>query len=238
MPSAQRGNVLVYLLMPLLVAALIIFFIAKVQNQKIPTPLIKSPPIQTEVKAAPAESASPAKTPIITSVATGEIYTDSSLKFQFSYPNSDDVVSETEDAYSKRTETDYRKNFTDYMRYAPPKFVTSVIIKPKTLKLGSSQFDIIPLTIWVFENPQNLSPDTWYKNYWYYPFVWGIFVTAQKNAIAPQTDTSVSGVLTKSAVVGYSPGKPEFILVPKGDKMFLFKVMAGGEQTLQSFKFD
>lgn len=179
------------------------------------------------------------KNPIAVPVLkTNQTYQEKSLKFEFKYPSTMDVVTETEDQYSTRTQTQYRKNFAGYVGYQPPKLITSLIVKPKELKLGSSQFDVIPLTIWVFENPQKLDGALWYKNYWYYPFVWGVFVTAQKNQIAPQTDATVSGMPTKSAVVGYSPGKPEYILLPKEDKMYLFKVMGGGTPILGSFRFD
>ncbi len=164
-------------------------------------------------------------------------YKDSGLKIDLAYTGDLEVVSETEDEYSKRTQTDYRKNFTGYVAYQPPKFVKSLIVKPKELKLGSSQFDVIPLTIWVFENPNKLTVDEWYKNYWYYPFVWGVFSYPQKQQIAPITEATVSGIMTKSAVIDYSPGKPKFVLVPKEEKMFLFRVMDGGDPILHSFKF-
>lgn len=164
-------------------------------------------------------------------------YKDSDLKFEFKYSDKLDTTAETEEEYSKRTGTEYRKNFAGYVAYQPPKFVKSLIIKPKTMKLSANQYDPIPLTIWVFENPNKLTIDDWYKNFWYYPFLWGVFSFADKAKVAPADVATVSGITTKSAVDN-SQGKPEYILLPKNDKMYLFKVMDGGSDILRSFKFN
>lgn len=171
--------------------------------------------------------------PSPTPASTRLVYQDNELKFQFEYPKELEVVSETEEEYSKRTKTEYRKNFKYYVAYEPPKFIKGLIVKPKSMALTANQFEQIPLTLWVFENPDKYSSETWYKDFWYYPFVWGIFDEPRKSQIAPKEG---------SASVSYQPGKPKFILLPasrgepKEDKMFLFKIMENGDKILESFK--
>ena len=102
--------------------------------------------------------------------------------------------------------------------------------------------DTQPVTLWVFDNPDKLSIDSWFDKYWYYPFVWGIFAQPGKGHIYPNIEATVSGQLAKSVVVSYQPGKPEFIYVENRDKMFMFKIIRGSDpkvvtQILSSFKF-
>lgn len=161
-------------------------------------------------------------------VNANEVYQDLELKFQFEYPKDFEVVSETEEEYSKRTKTEYRKNFKYYVAYEPPKFIKGLLVKPKNLELSSNQFEQIPLTLWIFENPDKLDSEAWYEQFWYYPFVWGIFDKPRKSQIGPKEG---------SASVSYQPGKPKFILMPKNDKMFLFKIIENGDKILSRFKF-
>lgn len=164
------------------------------------------------------------------------VYQDSELKFQFEYPPDFEVVNESEEQYSERTKTKYRKNFDYYVRYEPPKFVKGLVVKSKDVALTGDQFATVPFYLWVFENPKELSVEKWYKDFWYYPFFWGVF-DVRKAQIEPSDEATVSGIMSKSAVVSYSPGKPKLILLPKGDKMFLFKIMENGDKILESFKF-
>lgn len=164
------------------------------------------------------------------------VYQESELNFQFEYVNGFEVVSETEEEYSKRTKTEYRKNFKYYVAYEPPKFIKGIIVKPKSMELTSNQFESIPFTVWIFENPENLNSQSWYKDFWYYPFFWGVF-DVRKAQIEPTDEATVSGTITKSAEVSYSPGKPNMILLRKEDKMFLFKIMENGDKILETFKF-
>lgn len=172
--------------------------------------------------------------PKIIQQVTAKTYTDETLSFQFEYPSSGyEVVSETEDSFFKAEKADHRKNFTGYVGYKPPEFVTGIALKKASAT---------PLTLWVFDNPNNISIESWFDKYWYYPFVWGIFNYPDKNPLKPTIEATISGQLAKSIVVSYQPGKPEFIYVAKGDKMFMFKVIEGTDekviaQVLSSFKF-
>lgn len=169
-------------------------------------------------------------------------YADSTLKFELEYPAEFEVVEETEEQYSERTKTKFRKNFNYYITYEPPKFVKGLVVKKKDTALTEDQFATVPFYLWIFENPDKLTVEKWYDEYWYYPYLWGVF-DARKAQIEPAFDATVSGTLTKWAEISYSPGKPKLILLPasrgepKDDKMFLFKIMEGGDKILESFKF-
>ncbi len=211
MYSAQKGHSLIILVLVLAVLAGIWIF--KQGNQKIISPL---------------------------TAKKDQIYQDPDFKFQLKYPDNFEVVSQTEDEYSKLTQTEYRKNFAGYVGYQPPQFIKGLVVKSKDTKLTSSQFDPIALTLWIFENPKKLDEKAWFASFWYYPFIWGIFAEPQKGQIAPKNEATVSGILTKSAVITYSPGNPKFILLPKDDKIFLFKVIDDknnlGTKVLDSFR--
>ena len=164
------------------------------------------------------------------------VYEDPELKFKLEYPADFELINESEEQYSERTKTKYRKNFTGYVEYEPPAFVKGIVVKAKETNLTEDQFQQTPFTLWVFENPQELTGEKWYAKYWYYPFFWGVY-DSRKAQIEPVDEATVSGVMAKSAVVSYSPGKPKLILLPMMGKMYLFKIMEGGENILESFKF-
>lgn len=213
----QKGSTFVYIVVLVLLvasAAGVIFFM--------PSPPKKMP------------SPQPAK-------SLKNIYQDSQFGFQFEYPGEGfEIVYEEEAEYFTRTKTDHRKNFSGYVGYEPPKFLKGIILKPKELKL-TSQFDPIPLTLWIFENPQRLNTLAWFKNFWYYPFIWGIFAEPQKSQIAPKDEATISGIPTYSAVISYRPGEPQLILLPREDKIFLFMMIDQddkvGNKAQESFRF-
>lgn len=180
--------------------------------------------------------------PKIIQQATTKTYTDNALNFQFEYPASGfEVVPDNEESYFKISKTDHRKNFAGYVGYSPPGFVSGVMLKRSVTKI-ESQYDSIPLILWVFDNPNKLSIDSWFDKYWYYPFIWGIFAQPGKGHIYPGSEATISGQPARSVVVSYQPGKPEFTYVARGDKMFMFKVVKEADekvisQALSRFKF-
>jgi len=178
------------------------------------------------------------KTSFLDSQEKENIYSNKDLSFEISFDKEIEVQEDSEEAFNKRatgaaTKTgDFRKNFRSYIGYEPAAFLGAVVLLDKT-----KSYEINPLTIWVFENPKNLTVDKWYKDYWYYPFVWGDF-TSRRNNVAPTQDATISGQLAKSGIVSYQPGEPKFIYLPHNDKMYLFRIIGeDSEEILQSFKF-
>lgn len=164
-------------------------------------------------------------------------YTNQNLSFEFQYPTSNFIVKEdSEEAFNKRGNGDFRKNFKGYVGYEPGKFVGAMVVLDK-----NNDFEKNPLTVWVFENPDNLSIDGWYKNYWYYPFLWGVFDYTSKGHVALDQEATISGQTAKYKIVSYQPGSPKFMYVAKDGKMYLFRVIDDakhtGDQILSSFKF-
>ena len=128
------------------------------------------------------------------------------LGFQFKYPTDLTVKEDSEEEFNKRGNGDFRKNFKGYIQYEPAKFIEAVTILDKT-----NSFDQNPFTVWVFDNPNNLDIDTWYGNYWYYPFVWGDYTYEGKIKLAPKEEATVSGQMAKSGTIDYQPGKPKLL---------------------------
>lgn len=162
-----------------------------------------------------------------------KIYINQDLSFEFKYEEGLNVVAESQEEFNQRGGGNFRKNFTSYVQYEPGKFLGAVVV------LGEdNSYETNPFTVWVFDNPQELSIEKWYKNYWYYPFVWGDFTSKGKIELAPKTEATISGVLAKSGTIDYQPGKPKFIYIPYNKKMFLFRVVGQeGNLILESFKF-
>ncbi len=156
------------------------------------------------------------------------------LGFQMKIAKGLTVKEDSEEEFNKRGNGDFRKNFKGYVVYEPGKFLGAVVVLDKT-----NNYDTNPFTIWVFDNPKDLSIDEWYKNYWYYPFVWGDFTYKGKFTLAPKTEATISGQPAKSGVIDYQPGKPKFVYLAKDKKMYLFRVIEdSGEKILQGFKLN
>lgn len=159
-------------------------------------------------------------------------YTNQQLGFEFKYPNELIIKEDSESEFNKRGNGDFRKNFTNYIQYEPAKVLGAAVVLEK-----EESFDTNPLTVWVFDNENNLTIDEWYKKYWYYPFVWGDFTT-RKESVAPIKEATISGKVGQSGVVDFKAGKPRFIYLSKDQKMYLFGVIgSSGDQILQTFKF-
>ncbi|MBI2011410.1 hypothetical protein HYS91_01445 [Candidatus Daviesbacteria bacterium] len=163
-------------------------------------------------------------------------YSNQSLGIEFSYPANLILKEESEEEFNKRGNGEFRKNFSSYVGYEPGKFVGAVNLLEK-----QGDFENAPLTIWVFNNPDNLDPEAWYKKYWYFPFIWGDF-TLRSNLIAPTLIATISGQLGGYNIVDYRDGKPQFILVPFKDRMYLLKFPTQNQpevtgEILESFKF-
>ena len=160
------------------------------------------------------------------------IYANQELGFEFKYGKEFTTEEDSEEEFNERGNGDFRKNFKGYIGYEPGEFLGAVVVLDK-----DNSFDKNPLTIWVFENPDDLSIDKWYEKFWYYPFVWGDF-TARNKKVSPKNIATVSGQVAGFGVVDYQPESPKFIYLSKDKKMYLFKIIGeSGEQILSTFKF-
>lgn len=148
---------------------------------------------------------------------SSSIYENPELNLNLKIPQEYTIKEETEEEFHKRSNGDMRKNFNSTLFYEPAKFVTSLyVVKPNQDPKEA------PLSIWVFENPDNLTAAGFYKKYWYYPFIWGDFTSA-KEKIAPEIEFIIGDATASSSTATYQPNSPKFIYLPKGDKMYLFK---------------
>lgn len=161
------------------------------------------------------------------------VYSNQSLGLEFQYLNKDFKVQEdSEEDYNKRGNGNFRKNFKGYVGYEPGKFLGAVMVLDK-----SDSYEINPFAVWVFDNPDNLTAAGWFDKYWYYPFIWGVFDWTSKGHIALDSEATISGTQAQYKIVSYQPGKPKFVYVPNGQKMYLLKVVGDeGDQILSSLK--
>ncbi|MBI2315226.1 hypothetical protein HYU93_04200 [Candidatus Daviesbacteria bacterium] len=161
-------------------------------------------------------------------------YSNQSLGFEFQYADKALAVKgDSEEEFNKRGNGNFRKNFKGYVGYEPGKPLGAVAVLDKT-----ASYETNPFSVWVFDNPNELAVDKWFDNYWYYPFVWGVFDWTSKSHIAPDTEATISGQLAKSKIIAYQPGKPKFIYIKNKDKMYLIRLFEGeGDKLLSTFKF-
>lgn len=156
-------------------------------------------------------------------------YTNKSLGFEFQYLKDLKVVEDSEENFHKRGNGNFRKNFTYYVTYPPAKVLGIAAVLD-----SSNNFDKNPLTLWVFENLENLTVKDWYDKYWYYPFVWGDYTSRREN-VAPTQDATISGKLAKYGVVTYQPEKPKYLYLSDNNKMYLFRINGEtGDQILST----
>lgn len=170
-----------------------------------------------------------------------ETYANQNLGFEFSYSNDLNVKEDSEEEFnqrgagsaSKSVNGDFRKNFRGYVGYEPGKFLGAVVVLEK-----EDSFEINPFTVWVFDNLDNETIDSWFAKYWYYPFIWGVFDFTSKGHIIPDSEAIISGQPAKYKIIPYQLGKPKFIYISKDQKMYLFRIIGQtGEQILATFKF-
>lgn len=164
-------------------------------------------------------------------------YTNQNLDFEFQYSGNGLAIKEdTEEAYNKRGNGDFRKNFKGYVGYEPGIFLGATLVLDAT-----NSFDNSPFTVWVFDNQEDWTIDKWFSNYWYYPYLWGVFDYTSKGHIALDTEATVSGIPAKYKIVSYQPGKPKFVYVSNRKKMYLFRIIdnesKAGDKILSTFKF-
>lgn len=163
----------------------------------------------------------------------GDLYTNSSLGFEFKYNNDLRVLEDSEEEFNKRGNGNFRKNFTGYVGYEPGKVLGTLVVLDET-----SSYEANPFTVWVFDNPEQLDSKNWFEKYWFYPLLWGVFSEPDKGHVRPQNIATVSGQTTQSVVVSYQTGSPKYLYLSKNGMMYLFRVMGEvGEQTLSTFKF-
>lgn len=237
----QKGSALPILLMLVFIAAVStasIYFFHNLNKQATSSgnePKIEAQVQVTEEEPAQVEPKQESFIQVLASENQIQKFNSSQLKFEFEYQDSLAVLEETEKGFDERENGEFRKNFKNYIGYEPAKFLGAVNV----LDAGKS-FETNPLTVWVFENTENVSAEVWYKNYWYYPFVWGDF-TQRRNDVAPTQAMTIAGQAAEYGIVTYRPGEPKFIYLSTGGKMYLFKLVNDADNTadkiLQSFKF-
>lgn len=170
-----------------------------------------------------------------------KIYKNNNLNFEFKYDQDLVVKEDSEEEFnqratgsaSKSVNGNFRKNFKSYVEYEPGKLLGAVVVLDK-----ESNFDTNPFSVWIFDNQDNETIDSWFAKYWYYPFVWGVFDLTSKGHIIPDSEAVISDQTAKYKIIPYQPGKPKFVYISKDQKMYLFRVIGKtGEQILATFKF-
>src|SRR3989344_5252124 len=219
----QRGSALPLLLVALFLlgAGLAGFFLANSNQPKVP----ESDQIKVN------EISPPASPKAANS-------SDDLLGLSFEIPSGYKMIKETEEEYFKRANGQIRKNFNYYVLYNPAEFAEAFYV----LAGSENNPDKAILTVWVFQNPEDLDPEKFYGKYWYYPFVWGEFSSA-KNKIAPVDLELVGGKESKFGVVDYRDNKPKFSYLPLRDKKLMMQIQYPddnpvAEDILRSFKFE
>lgn len=169
-------------------------------------------------------------------------YQNESLGLEFQYPNKGFTAKEDTEAEfnkrgtgvdSKNVNGDFRKNFKGYVGYAPAEPLGAAVVLDST-----NSFDSNPFSVWVFDNPDDLTVNSWFDKYWYYPYLWGVFDYSSKSHITLDTEATISGQMAKYKIVSYQPGSPKFIYVSKEKKMYLFRLIGeSGDKVLSTFEF-
>lgn len=174
----------------------------------------------------------PFKVPISTPTTKFLTYTNQDLGFEFQYSNKDlKITEDSEEEYNKRGNGNFRKNFSGYVGYEPGFFLGAVVVLEQDEKYDNS-----PLTVWIFNNDNNLTIEQWFQDYWYYPFLWGVFDWTSKGHIAPDQEATISGQMAKYRIVSYQPDSPKYLYLSSSGKMYLFRAIGEvGDEILTTF---
>lgn len=227
----QKGFSAIILLLPLLAVVVLIVFFAyfSAGKNKNTASQVVSPVSKSSIE----ESSNQLPFTAKAKDEVGAVYTSDSLNFKFTYSKGFLVQEDTEEKFNERGLTNFRKNFTNFVQYPPAEFKGAVVVLDTSNSYEKNSF-----TVWVFDNPNNVSIDGWYQKYWYYPFIWGDFTYEGKSELSPQKEGTISGQPVKSGVIGYQEGKPKFIYLSKDGKMYLFRTIgSNGEAILNTFAF-
>ncbi|MBI2338530.1 hypothetical protein HYU95_05100 [Candidatus Daviesbacteria bacterium] len=225
----QRGSAPVLILVGVLIISLVaggVYYFGKAK-------VIKPIPIEQDVSASEESPKDVSQSnPLLSSNPRNNptLYTNSNLGVKLNLLDGLKIVEDSEEEYNKRGNGNYRKNFKGYVSYEPPQFVAAIAVLDKT-----NDFDKNPFTVWVFNNDNNLTIDAWFKDYWYYPFLWGVFDFTSKGHITPDTEATISGSLTKYKIVSYQPGSPKYLYLSNNGKMYLLRIIGEtGEEILST----
>ncbi|MBI3103620.1 hypothetical protein HYZ05_01645 [Candidatus Daviesbacteria bacterium] len=213
----QKGSALPFLILVIVILGSLVFFYSysrtgsRTGTRDEPAKLLQPPVSESKIKT----------------------FTGEKLQIQFDYPKQLTAKEDSEEEFNQRGNGDFRKNFTYYVTYPPAEVLGIVALLDET-----NSYETNPLTVWVFENPNDLTIEQWYQKYWYYPFVWGDFTYSGKFILVPKEEATISGQMGKSGIIDYREGKPKFIYLSKDKKMYLFRIIGeSGDKILQNFKF-
>ncbi len=230
----QKGfaHLILLLLLPIIIGlAGGFYYFSNIKNQKIQP--------QNSITVAASESAIVQESPIPalspSPIILRKTYTDTNFKFSFVYPAVLSVQPDSEDDYSKRNGGNSRENFTGYVKYEPGNVLMALSVLGKDSPADNGSF-----TIWVFDNPQQLSPEQWFAKYWYYPYLWGVFNYPDKKPLEPASTASISGQVAKYTTVGYQQDSPKYYYIGRDSRMFLIRVLTAGhtgDGILETFNF-
>lgn len=208
----QKGSATLFLLITVLVAVIGFFAF---RQWKLPSAALQSPGV------------------IASPLPNSPSYINQELGFEFKYPEDLTIKEDSEEEFNKRGNGDFRKNFKGYVGYEPGKALQAVVVLDK-----DENYDKSPLSVWIFNNDNNLTIEQWFKDYWYYPFLWGVFDYTSKGHIALDQEATISGQQARYKIISYQPGSPKFLYVSKDGKMYLFRIIGEtGEKILSDFKF-
>lgn len=242
----QKG--FAHLLVIVLVAGIIaiggVIYFTSVYPLRVATSEVKAIDRETELKVfqstAPRESIAPKVSPTspLSLAPKFNIYTSLNLGFQFEYPSDLIVQNDSEEDFSKRNLGDFRENFNYRAHYYPEKVLGGVSVNKSD---SSSFFEEAPFSVWIFDNQNNLTADSWYKKYWFYPFIWGEYESKVSAEYSPKEEIIIGDQKAHFTVIDYQTGVPILILIPLDKKMFLFRLLSNAkvpyDQMINTFKF-
>ena len=174
-------------------------------------------------------------TPASDETANWKTYKDSETGFSFKYPGETNVEIDNELKLSNRSKINVSQGFTELLGYAPPKIINAARVIDKN-KVGSAN-DLV-FDIWIFENPDNIDINNWYRRYMYYPFTWGKSIESEADKEKPDKSIYIDNQKGQYEIL-QQRGPVRYSYVNLKNKMFLFRLLENqdGDRILSTFKF-
>lgn len=177
-------------------------------------------------------------TPTINDTANWKTYTNTKYGYEFKYPDSDyGTKIESELEYGKRYNVNLPESYIKSKKYSPPKLLDGIRVESIQSYQGRyGTFNTIPFTVFVVNNPENLTSDLWYQKYQFYPFEWDQPTESLK-------EITIENIVAKTPIYVPDIYPPQLFYIYENERIILIKASEEaqskniGAQILSTFKF-
>ncbi|MBN1263019.1 MAG: hypothetical protein JW991_01555 [Candidatus Pacebacteria bacterium] len=144
-----------------------------------------------------------------------QTYKNNSCSFSFRYPEDKyQVAPDDEIIYGREGNLDssIKVHFINLMGYEPPKFLYGIKLVDKNKRTH--------MRIWLFDNSNMISIDSWYSQYGFYPDNFGPSIGTRPEQEQPTQDFPIKNAIGRQVTLPEMNGEGHYVYILKGDRMY------------------